>query len=343
MPRRAHDLPQHELLYDITFGLSRAAILRAAIELDVFTHIAKGHTSTPALCRQIGATERGMRVLLDVLLALGLLRFQLNEFALTPTAKIFLVKGQPSYLGDAILTDLAWDARGRLSQTILGKRAVPTPRKLSRADNVASQIVDWQTQAQAANVLWRKIGFTSAKAKTLRMLDVNCGAGILSFALARQNKSVRVTAVDQADILRQTKQMATAMSIASQVKTVVGDVLTFGFKASSFDVAVFDNVSDKLSVEQNVDVFHRAFHALAPDGWIVIRAPMPDAQRKKNLPGAFAGIETLLFSAVSDTHSFTEYRGMLEIAGFLQVVNHKDDWGLITARKIAMPIARSRK
>jgi hypothetical protein len=121
---------------------------------------------------------------------------------------------------------------------------------------------------------------------------------------------------------------------------VVGDVLTFGFKASSFDVAVFDNVTDKLSVEQNVDVFHRVFHVLAPNGWIVIRAPLPDEQRKKGLRRTFARVETLLFSAAGDTHSFTEYRGMLEIAGFLRVVNHRDDWGLITARKVMAQSAK---
>lgn len=334
MPRRSHDVPQREILDDIALGLSRASVLQAALELDVFTHIANGHTSAPALCRQTGATERGLRVLLDALMAMSLVQQHLTEFTLVPTAQVFLVKGKSPYIGDSIHADFAWDARGRLSQTIRGKRIEPMPRGTSRANIVASQLVDWQTQGQVADTLWRKLGFTPAKTKNLRALDVNCGAGILSFALARRNPSVRVTAVDHADILPHAKQIARTMNVAPQVKTVVGDASTFKFKAGSFDVVIFDDVTTYFSVEQNVDVFHRAFHALAPNGWIVIRAPLPDENRKKDLRRAFAGVETLLFSAVGDTHAFAEYRGMLEIAGFLQVVNHKDAWGLITARKI---------
>jgi 2-polyprenyl-3-methyl-5-hydroxy-6-metoxy-1,4-benzoquinol methylase len=334
MPHHTHDSPHRAILDDIALGLSRASVLQAALELNVFTHIANGYTSAPALCRQTGATERGMRVLLEALMALGLVQQHLTEFALAPTAKSFLVKGQFSYLGDAILADFAWDARGRLSQTIRGKRVEPTPRKLSRVDIVASHRIDWKARLQFANALWQKLGFTPAKAKNLRVLDVNCGAGILAFALARRNPSVRITAVDHADVLRYTKQIAKAMNVASQVKTVAGDALTFKFKAGSFDVVIFDDVTNNFSVEQNAEIFHRAFHALAPNGWIVVRTPLPDDNRKKDLRRAFAGIETLLFSAAGDTHSFVEYRGMLEIAGFFQVINHQDAWGLITARKI---------
>lgn len=334
MPHRPHDPPQRKILDEIALGLSRAAVLQAALELDVFTYIAHGHTSAPALCRQTGATERGMRVLLEALLAMDLVRQHLTEFTLTPTTASFLVKGKVSYLGNAILSDFAWGARGRLSQTICGKRAEPPPRGTSRANIVASQLVDWQPQVQIADALWRKLGFTPAKAKNLRALEVNCGAGILLCALAQRNPSVRITAVDHAEILRHTRQIAKALNVAAQLQTVAGDALTFKVKAGAFDVVIFDDVTNYYSVEQNVAVFRRAFHALAPNGWIVIRAPLPEDNRKKDLRRAFAGIETLFFSAAGDTHSFAEYRGMLEIAGFLQVVNHQDTWGLITARKI---------
>jgi hypothetical protein len=47
-----------------------------------------------------------------------------------------------------------------------------------------------------------------------------------------------------------------------------------------------------------------------------------------------AGIDTLLFSPDGDVYTFVEYRGMLEAAGFVDVVNLDDDLGLVVARRV---------
>jgi SAM-dependent methyltransferase len=351
MPRRAtriDDIPNRDVLDDISFGLSKAAILKAAIELEIFTRIAEGHRTVPALARLGGLTERGTRLLLDALCFIGMLSKQRTEYGLSPTAEAFLVKGKPAYFGDGTLGDFAWDTRGQLSKIVrTGKAVQPTAFgdafEPIWAGLAASALVDWQKQAEGAGAQWDKLGITAENAKGLRVLDVACGAGILSFALAKRHPSVRVTALDRAMVLPYTKQTAEAMGVAAQVTTVAGDALNLEVRAGAFDLVLFGNVTSYASPEQNVGMFRKAYEALTKEGRIIIAAPSADEDHKGPGEVPMAGIELLLFSLDGDIYTFAEYRGMLEAVGFSEVTNHRDDWGLISARRIETPPAKTDK
>ncbi|MCI0475148.1 MAG: methyltransferase domain-containing protein, partial [Anaerolineales bacterium] len=306
---------------DISFGLAKAAVLKAAIELEIFTRLAEGHRTVPALARLGGMTERGTRVLLDALVFIGMLSKQHSEYKLAPTAEAFLVKGKPAYFGDATLGDFAWDARGQLSKIIRTGKALQ-PAAFSDAFEplwaglAASCLVDWQKQIESASALWDKLGITSENAKGLRVLDVACGAGVLSFALAKRHPSVRVTALDRAMVLPYTKQLAEAMGVTAQVTTVIGDALNLEVRAGAFDLVLFGNLTGYASPEQNVGMFRKAYEALAKEGRIVIAAPSADEDHKGPSEVPMAGVEMLLFSLDGDTYTLAEYRGMLEAVGF---------------------------
>lgn len=340
MPRRAtrvEDSPNRDVLDDFLFGLSRVAVVKAAIELEVFTRVAEGHRTVPALARMSGTSERGARVLLDALCFVGLLTRDRTEYKLAPTADAFLVKGKPAYFGDAFLGGLAWDARGQLSKIVrTNKPVVPALSDAFEptwAGYAASHLVEWQRQLPDYDAMWDKLAIPS-DTKTLRVLDVACGSGIASFALAKKIPVTRVTALDRAMVLPYAKQLAEAMGIASQVSLVVGDGLSFDARPESFDLVFFGSVTQYLSPEQIIGAFRKAYESLVLNGRIVISAPILDEDHKGPGEVPLAAMEPLLFSVDGDVYPFVEYRGMLEATGFSEVTSHKDDWGLITARRI---------
>jgi hypothetical protein len=64
---------------------------------------------------------------------------------------------------------------------------------------------------------------------------------------------------------------------------------------------------------------------------------MADDDRKGPASVPLAGLDLLLASADGDIYTVTEYRGMLEAAGFFEVKQVGEQTGMLTARRIPPP------
>ena len=73
--------------------------LLSAVELGVFTELAKGPMPYEALRKHFGLHERSARDSFDALVALGMLDREGEVYKNTPEAAIFLDKNKPSYVG----------------------------------------------------------------------------------------------------------------------------------------------------------------------------------------------------------------------------------------------------
>ncbi len=67
----------------------RAQAVVAAIELDLFTHIANGKHTSKEIARSVSSSERGTRRLLDALVGLGYLNKKGERYGLEPISKTF--------------------------------------------------------------------------------------------------------------------------------------------------------------------------------------------------------------------------------------------------------------
>src|SRR6476620_4352934 len=114
----ARPLAGRKELDELTTSVRKAAALKAALELDVFSRIAEGNFSLPAFSRVTGFSERAARLLLDALSNIGYRVRTDFEHNLSLTAETFLVKGKPEYLGDVLLGQWAWDARGNTARAV---------------------------------------------------------------------------------------------------------------------------------------------------------------------------------------------------------------------------------
>src|SRR5581483_840846 len=115
MPR---PLTGRNTLDELTTSVRKAAALKAALELDVFSRIAEGNRSLPAFCRASGFNERAARLLLDALSNMGFMQRSDFEYTLSPTAEMYFVKGKPEYFGDVLLALWGWEARGQTARAV---------------------------------------------------------------------------------------------------------------------------------------------------------------------------------------------------------------------------------
>src|SRR5262247_3053340 len=94
--------PSPALFFDTISAYQRTEALRAAIELDLFSHLAAGRQTAAELAHACQAASRGIRILADYLTILGFLHKHNDRYELSADSKVFLDRESPAYLGGAI-------------------------------------------------------------------------------------------------------------------------------------------------------------------------------------------------------------------------------------------------
>ncbi len=335
------DYPHRAFLDEFARGARNAAALKAALELEIFSRIAEGQRSLPALLRATGLDERGARMLLDALANIGLLIKSPYEYLLTPTAETFLVKGKPTYYGDAWLAQLMWDARSQLSRAVRsGKPGIPASvdgGARALALRASPTWVEWHAILQEFAGIWENLGVSAIEGEGLRALALGVEAGLRLLPLAQRAVSAQVTVVDSAPALALLKPIVDALGLREQVHSVEGDWLTIQPEREAFDFALVDSITAVCSLEQNVGILHRTYEALRMGGRIVLRALTVDDERRGPSWVPLLGLDLLISTMDGDIYTTTEYRGMLEAAGFFELTAIAEQNGFLTARRIPPP------
>lgn len=89
--------PDHILQTGMAFWASKT--LMSAVEMEVFTELAKGPEDLHSLTGRLGLHPRSSRDFLDALVALGFLERRDGQYSNTPSTDLFLDKHKPSYMG----------------------------------------------------------------------------------------------------------------------------------------------------------------------------------------------------------------------------------------------------
>jgi len=92
-----------EPIMKLMWGMWSFRTLLAAIELEVFTKIDKGVTTSKDVAKELNANEEGIKRLLNACVGLGLLNKNGEIYENKRIESQFLVKGKPTYYGDMIL------------------------------------------------------------------------------------------------------------------------------------------------------------------------------------------------------------------------------------------------
>ena len=95
----ASDAPNPVLIFQALNAFQLSAVLRGAIELDLFTAVAAGYRSAAELAQACDADGRAIRIICDFLTVHGFLIKRDDHYQLSPTSAVFLDKKSPRYLG----------------------------------------------------------------------------------------------------------------------------------------------------------------------------------------------------------------------------------------------------
>src|SRR5262245_50402304 len=126
----AHTKPVEEVreISAITYGFMASKALFAALEFDIFTHIAQGATDMPALVEATGIKENRLITLLTALKSLGLITEHDGRFINSPATARYLTAGAPGDFRDYVRLvngAFGYESFRHLGAALRGERIFP--------------------------------------------------------------------------------------------------------------------------------------------------------------------------------------------------------------------------
>ena len=296
------------------FQESRA--LLTAIELDLFTAVGQGATSAQVASR-LGADARATEMLMNALVALGLLAKREGVFHNAPLAARYLVQGAPDDARLALMhTVHLWDRWSTLTACVRAGAAVAREEIQDRGDEWTEAFI----AAMHANALARAPHVVSALGAegVDRLLDVGGGSGAYSIAFAKACPSLHAQILDLPAVLKIAQGHIARAGLSDRVTTRPGDLRTDSLGAGH-DLVFISAICHMLGPGENQSLFKRSFAALAPGGRIVVQDFILEPDKTTPRQAALFALNMLVGTQNGSTYSELEYAAWLREAGFTDV------------------------
>ncbi len=309
-------------IFDCYSAYQKTAAMQAAIDVGLFSAIAAGASTVPAIAEKCGASPKGVRVLCDYWTVNGLLNKSGDAYQLTPESATFLDRKSPAYMGDVIRF-----FNGPIKPFFERLTGAVRNGGCETTGSVEPEFDGWIDFAEqmgammfpAAQAIAKLLGNVSGK-----VLDVAAGHGLFGIVLAQKNPGVHVTALDWPKVLEVAKRHASKMGIADRYATITGNAFTVDL-GGPYDVILLTNLLHHFSREQCTTLLKRLRAALRPGGRLVTLEFVPNEDRISPPMSATFPLIMLATTAKGDAYTFAELEKMLLSAGFAKNKLHQPE------------------
>ncbi len=304
---------------------ANSQILDASIEYDFFTLVHNGFHSADEIAREAGTDPRATRIVLDSLLALGLIEKKEGRYYLPPVSETFLVRGKPSYAGDFRHVALAlWDGLAHL------KESLKTGKPLSRMDTgaelqvweklVLGIIVIAEPAAKALCDIF-KIGSGN---KGIRVLDIAGGSSIFGMTILSRDPSAQVTQLDWPNVNAVAKKLNRERGLEGKIRFIDGEHHSAAIETNHYDLVLASNFCRFESPKGNQELFAKAYSALKPGGRFAVNDFVPNEERTQPTFALRFSVYMLTHTPEGECWTLSQYSDWLKKAGFGSIATHGD-------------------
>ena len=297
-----------------------SAALMAAVELDVFTAIARGHDTIPALARAAGMTDRNAERLLTTLTALALIERNSERFSNAPDVQRFLVKDSDRYAGPWILfTKPRWAGFGELADRLRSKveNRLGAYVEFSVEDARRYHAATYSIGMGAARLFSRSVDLSGRK----KMLDLGGGSGAYSIVATKTFPGLTAIVLDLPPVAVVAGEYIAANGAGDRVSTLPGDFTRTAFP-QGVDVVVMASNLPQYEPDLIRLVVGKAFEALVPGGEMHLVGETLHDDRRGPLSAALWGLNEAVYGSTGLAHTEGEVKGYLQGAGFVDVAVH---------------------
>ena len=309
---KAGTLPDR--LEQVIRGFMSSRCLLTALEFDIFTAVGGGATAEQ-VGREIHANARAVGMLLNALVALGVLTKTGEDYKNTAeSARFFVQSSKDNHRNGLLHTANIWHRWSTLTDAVRrGTRvAIDRDRSPEWAQNF---IAGMQRNAKdRAPLVVKALGTTGMR----RILDLGGGSGAYSIAFAKASPEVQCEILDVAEVVPLTADYVNQAGVASQVSVQTGDMLNAGL-GSGYDLIMLNAICHMFSEEQNRHLFRRIRQALAPGGRLAVQDFILNREKTGPTHAALFSLNMLVGTEAGASYSELEYTDWMKASGFTEV------------------------
>jgi O-methyltransferase domain/Dimerisation domain len=310
-------------IFKIGFGFWETKALLSAVELGLFTELAKGPEDLKTLSARLGLHDRAARDFLDALVALKLLDRQDGRYSNTAETDMFLDRAKPSYVGG--LLEMA-DARlysswGFLTEALKtgqnqneGKETndifaalYADPERLRGFLAAMSGVSLGAAQAIAAKFPW---------ANYKSFADIGCAQGMMPVTVARAHPHLSGAGYDLPQVKPIFEEFATKHGLSERIKFLSGNFFTDPLPSA--DVLIMGHILHDWDLAQKRMLLAKAHAALPKGGALIVYEALIDDERRENAFGLLMSLNMLIETKGGFDFTGADCQGWMREAGFAQ-------------------------
>jgi len=309
-------LQRRRQLRKMAQGFRQAQVLLTCVELGVFETLT-GRTATAAeVAVAVEADPRGVELLLNAAVALGLLDKQNDRFANAALTETWLAPAGGDGLVRSLRLQRAFYRRwGRLADAVRSGQRPEEDRRDEQADDWVRNFVYGLYDMARPVATFVAEALDLPKDRPLRVIDVGGCHAAYSLALARRHPLLIATVFELPAVAPFAHEIIDQAGLADRVTVQAGDFQQEGL-GHGYDVALVFGVLNGEPPEGRPALIRKVYDCLSPGGRIVLRDFVLDPDRAGPPEAAIFALQMLLATEAGGLDTRDDWARWLAEAGF---------------------------
>jgi hypothetical protein len=314
--------PRLEQIMQVGLGFWASKALLSAVEMELFTELAKHPEDLPTLAGKLGLHRRSAGDFLDALVALGFLERRDGKYFNTPSTDFFLDKRKPSYVGGMLemansrlysswahLTTALRTGEPQNEAKVGGSNFFAAlyadPERLKGFLRAMTGISNGANRAIAKKFPWNKYQ-TAA--------DVGTAQGDLMVQVALANPHISGIGFDLPEVGPIFEDYAAAHGLSSRVAFHPGSF--FQDPLPKADVVMMGHILHDWNLQEKKMLIGKAYEAVPGGGALIVYESIIDDDRSKNVFGLLMSLNMLIETPGGFDYTGKDCMGWMKEAGF---------------------------
>ena len=314
--------PSPETILQVGFGFWSSKVLLSAIELEVFTELARHSLPYAELQGRLGLHPRPARDFLDALVALGFLERTEGVYRNTPAADRYLDKAKPSYIGGVfeMCSHRLYPFWAHLTE------ALRTGRPQNEIRDGSLQLFEglYAEPARLKEFMRAMTGLSRASNRAIArqfpwdryatFADAGTAQGDLAVQIAAENPHLTGIGFDLQEVAPVFEEYVAENGVSDRLRFQAGDF--FKEPLPKVDVIVMGHILHDWGLDTKKMLIRKGYEAVPRGGALIVYESIIDDDRSQNAFSLLMSLNMLIETREGFDYTGADCSSWMKEAGF---------------------------